>query len=744
MNKMKNALNRLSRLALVGVTLLAVAAFPLPAEAGATPFPKDTGLNVAEQTSIEEASNAGLHPGIEFNSTGQTGIDLGTGFSNPTNDNPDYQHLSTPRLDTSTHEFDTPTNDDTNSTDVDDKTKLYRIDSTVVTAGRNPLSMGESARVVTVIEAKAIQSAPVQSVNDILKYAPGVDVRQRGAMGVQTDITIRGGSFDQITLLLNGVNISNPQTGHLAADFPVAMEDIERIEILEGPASRVYGTSAFTGAINIITKADSEKNIRVDATGGSYGLGGGGVSANLSGGAWTSQLSGGYLRSDGGTENSDFSRWRAYYQGGYDSEAAEVKLQAGGSWQEFGANTFYSAKYPNQFEETARYLISLQAETKKGWLRFHPTAYWNRSVDHYQLIRGSSTGENFHRTDVYGLNLNASFTTAAGRTSLGMEVRNEGILSTTLGRPLDEDQYVDVPGHSGHQYTNKDNRTDISYYLEQALLLPKATFSVGVLADMNTAYDSKFHFYPGVDVSYRPSVNWKILASWNMALRMPTFTDLYYQSPTTEGNVGLHPEETMSLDFGAEYRRPALKASASFFWLKGKNMIDWVMYSEDDIYHSANFKLDNLGAEINAYLVPRERLGEDFFIESFNIGYAYIHQERHDDTEVYKASYALEYLRHKLVVGLTHRIWRQLQATWSLRWQDRMGSYIRYENADDTGTLVSYSPYSVLDLRIQWNGSRYKIYIEGNNLTDCTYYDHGNVPQPGLWVKAGASLTFGL
>ena len=100
----------------------------------------------------------------------------------------------------------------------------------------------------------------------------------------------------------------------------------------------------------------------------------------------------------------------------------------------------------------------------------------------------------------------------------------------------------------------------------------------------------------------------------------------------------------------------------------------------------------------------------------------------------------MEYLRHKFVAALDHQIWKNLSATWSLRWQDRMGNYIKYASPTDVGTLVSYEPYALLDLRIQWKTPKYKIYVEGNNLTNHTYYDLGNVPQPGFWFKAGASI----
>jgi iron complex outermembrane receptor protein len=110
---------------------------------------------------------------------------------------------------------------------------------------------------VTVLSRQEIQAAPVQSVNDLLKQFVGVDVRQRGAIGAQTDVSIRGSNYEQIAILLNGINIGDPQTGHNVFSLPIDISDIERIEVLEGPAGRIYGTSSLLGAINIVTKGAS-------------------------------------------------------------------------------------------------------------------------------------------------------------------------------------------------------------------------------------------------------------------------------------------------------------------------------------------------------------------------------------------------------------------------------------------------------------------------------------------------------
>ena len=112
--------------------------------------------------------------------------------------------------------------------------KTTMLDGVDVTGSRAPLTNGQAARIVNVLDRKEIAAAPVQSVNDLLKYVASVDVRQKGPAGALTDVSVRGGTQEQITVLLNGINICDPQTGHNTFDFPVELSDIERIEVLEG------------------------------------------------------------------------------------------------------------------------------------------------------------------------------------------------------------------------------------------------------------------------------------------------------------------------------------------------------------------------------------------------------------------------------------------------------------------------------------------------------------------------------
>ena len=612
-----------------------------------------------------------------------------------------------------------------------------------VSGTMSPLSQLQSARIVGVITRQQIESSAVQTVNDLLKLAVGVDVRQRGGFGIQTDISIDGGTFDQITLLLNGVNISSPHTGHLAADFPVSLSDIQRIEILEGAASRVYGASAFGGAINIVTKHDSHPLTSLDAGahGGSYATFGGdarlALNRVLGGGLFSTSLSATYQRSDGATVNSDFQRGNAYFNTRYDADDFGLHLQAGYSQKAYGANTFYSAAYPNQYERNRRFIFSLGAETK-GRIRLRPEVYWNRLVDNFELIRGTPTGENFHRTDVHGARVTADIAWIAGRTAVGAEVREEGIYSTSLGLPIQGKLLHKVAGKDELYYKNHDNRTNLSFNVEHSVVLPHFTASIGALANKNSRFDDRLRFYPGIDLAYTPSSHWRLFASYNKGFRLPTFTDLYYKSPTHQGNQGMRAEESHSFQLGTkanyQFGRVFTNYTLKGFYHRGTNMIDWVMYTADDVFHSANFDLDNTGVQAEA-TASYNRV-------ALNLAYSYIHQKRHDDINIFKSNYAMEYLRHKFVATLHHPIVSHLSASWTFRWQDRMGSYILYEDAKSTGQLVPYDPYATLDLKLRWTAKHYELWAEATNITNHRYYDLGNIPQPGIIVLAGARVKF--
>ena len=200
----------------------------------------------------------------------------------------------------------------------------------------------------------------------------------------------------------------------------------------------------------------------------------------------------------------------------------------------------------------------------------------------------------------------------------------------------------------------------------------------------------------------------------------------------------MRAEESHSFQLGTkanyQFGRVFTNYTLKGLYHRGTNMIDWVMYTADDVFHSANFDLDNTGVQVEA-TASYNRV-------ALNLAYSYIHQKRHDDINIYKSNYAMEYLRHKFVATLHHPIVSHLSAAWTFRWQDRMGSYILYEDAKSTGQLVPYDPYATLDLKLRWTAKHYELWAEATNITNHRYYDIGNIPQPGIIVLAGARVKF--
>lgn len=621
------------------------------------------------------------------------------------------------------------------------------LDGVEVTGSRAPLTLGQAARMVVVLDRDQIAQAPVQSVNDLLKYAVGVDVRQRAPLGAQTDISIRGGTSEQITILLNGINICDPQTGHNAFDLPVDISDIERIEVLEGPAGRVFGTSSLLGAINVVTKMPKQTSADVHAEGGSFGYLSSGARGNWLYGKWNNQVSGSYAHSDGysrskdGGLNAGFEGSKLFYQGQYEDDALRVSWHAGVRTKGWGSSTSYATpkwKADNQFEHTDKIFTAIQAETKQGTFHFHPSIYWNQSRDRYEGYHGQPDlmKYNYNRSNVCGVNLNSYFDWVGGRTAFGAEFRNEDLVSGNLGEPLHTP--VHIHG-TDRDYTLGLNRTNMSFHLEHNILLRQFTLSAGFIAVKNTWNEMPFKVYPGIDMSYRLGNHWKVYASYNSSLRMPSFTELYYSVGGHKADKYLKPEELHAVEGGVKYLSRVVTASASVFHHHSRNMIDWILDTSvtDPVWESVNHtKVNTMGVETACDIHFHELWPSQQFLQSFHIAYTYLNEDKKAGEHI-QSQYSLEYLRHKLTASLQLHLISYLDMGINYRFQDRVGSYTNLE-----GETKSYSPYGITDMRLSWSHPRYTLYVEGNNLFDKTYVDYGLVPQPGLWINSGIKCYF--
>ena len=156
---------------------------------------------------------------------------------------------------------------------------LIKIDPSVVTITEYTVSgerikntYQEEGKSVLIIDKEQLKNTPDVSVAEILVQHAGVDIRQRGANGVQADIGLRGSTFDQVLILLNGVRMSDAQTGHNSLNIPLDVSAIERIEIIKGAGARVYGQNSLAGVVNIITKNPKKTFTSLKLTAGDFNL----------------------------------------------------------------------------------------------------------------------------------------------------------------------------------------------------------------------------------------------------------------------------------------------------------------------------------------------------------------------------------------------------------------------------------------------------------------------------------------
>ena len=261
----------------------------------------------------------------------------------------------------------------------------------------------------SVFDRKAGASAPVQTLESVLRLSPAIDLRERSGRGTQADIMIRGGSFDQTMVMLNGINFTDARTGHQSHSLPIDIDCIAGIDLIDG----VSGVGAYAGALNIRTMPLKSRYLRIEAAGGDDGYAYGNLSGAVTKGRFSLFAAGSYRRSDGYIHNTDFENYNGYLRMNYDSEKAGFfDFQAGYQNRSFGSNGFYAAYNPDQFEHTSTVLSSLRWVKSVGRFTLNSSVSYRKNFDRYDWTRG--TPMNHHNTDNAGAEFWADCTWKGG------------------------------------------------------------------------------------------------------------------------------------------------------------------------------------------------------------------------------------------------------------------------------------------------------------------------------------------
>ncbi len=605
----------------------------------------------------------------------------------------------------------------------------------------------ESTLLQVSLTKQEIERVPVQDLNDLLNQLQGIDIRRRGPLGVQADISYRGGNFDQTMVLLNGINFTDPQTGHYTLNLPVTPGIINKIELYNNTTAFLYGTSPFSGLINIITRPDTVNSVAMELTGGMYGLLNTSAALNISTGPFSHLLSVNYTQSDGYIHNTDFNITNAYYQTIGHFKRGELQFQAGYSGKQYGANGFYSLRFPDQYESLHTFLTSVKW-IHKGKVEWSPSVYYRNNMDCFELVKAQDPKKNnYHRTQIGGANFFLAFRTIAGKTSLSADIRLEDIVSTSLGYELGEpiSSYKD-----SIFYTHRRTRGNIGISASQYYTRKGWEAELTLLIQHFTDIKKKIYFLPAGYVSYRFKprsigrhfITEKIYLSGSGTMRMPTFTDLYYKTGDIQGNPDLLPEKayTVEMGFNVKWRKqralPAyLNANIALFNRWGIHMIDYIKSDTDYLWRTVNHTdIRFLGAEIMLEYFPRNHVNSDFFISHVILQYSYLNSNK--ESKGYQSRYTLDHLIHRLTLRFGHRIIKGLEMDYALSYNKRKGEYTSYKQNPE-GRLATFPDYWLLDIRIQYTYKILNFYLDISNVLNQKYFDLGDLEQPGIWVRGG-------
>ncbi len=573
----------------------------------------------------------------------------------------------------------------------------------IIKSSRIDLPFSENSRTITIISSEDIKQSATTNIADLLQQFAGVDIRRRGTAGMQADLYIRGGSFDQTLLLIDGIKVEDAQTGHHTMNMALPIEVIERIEIIKGPAARVFGQNAFTGAINIVTKKNQENLVSLGVQAGSFGQKSGKVtiSSDLENSSHLVHISRNI--SDGYRYNTDYDNQNYFIKSTFNKKALPIDLITSFSERKFGANGFYASPAAiNQYEETQTSLVGVSTEIKNENLILKPSIYWKRNQDEYIYVRQDpSIYRNLHITNKVGGALNAEYSSNLGVTGFGIDMAKVYLSSNNLGQR---------------------ERFMTTLFLEHLFKLADDKLDITPGIAVNYFSDFKFHAFPGMDIGYKINEDLKVYGNIGYTYRIPTYTDLYYSDPTTIGNANLKPEEAIAEELGMKYNRNQFSASFALFNRDAKKLIDYVKETIDDQWEATNIaELNTKGIEFNS--AYNFKLGT--FNQLINLSYTFLEDDI-KNIDVNYSRYSINSLKHHVTSRLSTSFIKNVSQS------------IVYKYAERT----SGDSYSVVDASVNINLKAFEISIVANNIFNTEYTETNLVPMPKGNVLFGLTYNF--
>ena len=582
-------------------------------------------------------------------------------------------------------------------------------DETVVVTGTfEPLPLAEIERAVQSID---VQQEPLLFTSDVdyLRLEPSIDLRERAPGGVQADLSIRGSTFGQTLVLIDGLRVNDAQTGHHNLDLPIPLDSISRIEVLHGAGSTFYGADAMGGAVNFITAPAASSEFRIRAGAGNFGYNEERAVASYATKQWSESLVGDRSFSTGFMADRDYRNAAVSSETYFKSPLGGTTILLATADRPFGANQFYGPF--NSWERTKGWFAAITQDL--GTQTVFDFGY-RRHSDEFVLLRDDpSVYENNHVTDSWQAALRRHDDLAQNIVlSYGAEGFRDQIDSNNLG-------------HHGR------NRGAI-YAAADFRALNRFSFSVG--AREETYNGARGEFSPSASAAWWISSKFKVRGAVSRAFRIPTYTDLYYSDPANVGNPNLRPESAWSYEGGIDWNSGGrLAFTATGFRRNERNGIDYVKCppgslftngscvaspGATDIWHAYN--IDNLNFTGLESLV-RYRLNDR---QEFDLGYSGIYGAQQSLNGLV-SQYVFNYPTHNAYAG-----W-QGSVGYGITARTRIGVVQRYQR----------DAYPLWDFSIARDTGRIRPYLQLTNLSDTSYQEIEGVAMPGRAIIGGVELV---
>lgn len=579
----------------------------------------------------------------------------------------------------------------------------YTLDKIIVTTKRGLFS-NQSLKdnyFIETLSYKDIQEGFPSSLVDMLNYLSAIDLRYRGVFGIQGDLSLRGSTYEQVAILIDGLKVIDPQTGHHNLDIPVTVFDVERIEIIKEGFSSLYGAGALAGSVNIITKKPTQKKLNLETVFGEHALFGQTASLSFPAKDISGRFSFDHKISSGGRPNTDFEYKTTSFTLTKDWDNNSWDTLFGYQKKDFGADSFYSNLFPEEEEHTETFFTktTLDSELNLGSLKNN--LYFRKHRDKFILRRNNPTSVNYHTTYVYGLDSSFSLPIKYGDFLWGIDGGCDEIYSTNLGK-----------------HTR----------------LHEATF-LGFVPDLGDRLSADFrvrsdHFD---DWGWQESFNlgWgyqiiddrlKLNGSISRTFRIPSFTELYYSDSANRGNPDLKVEKSNNFRLGLDFKEKSVELIFDGFLRQGRNLIDWTRTSPTEVWQATNLgKVDIKGTDFIFKL--KSDLG---YLEGFSFSYTYMEAEK--KATGFLSKYALDILKHQFILSIDQKI-LGLNLDWQLSYNERY--YGETYFVGNFGVSKKINKNFVLEP-----------FIRIDNFTNTQYSEIAGVLQPGRWIKVGLRLEW--